>query len=482
MLLLASRDLLRRHCALPRSLARACIGVRALAANRQVAAMPQAAIRLNFNQPPDVHLRLFAQIAFDAAFGFDCRAQTRRFVFRQVLDLLGVVHVGFRGQRFRARLPDSVNRREPNPKPLVRRQIHTCDASHSLSSGLWPIPGAGGAWRSYRSRAPRRADERSCTSCRFSLPMPEPSFFHSIPSRGPQRSLAPRAALLVTINDSAASQIVRRKLHRHAISRQNTNKIFAHLPRNMGQHLVLVFQFHAKHRVGQRFDHGRHHFNGILFSALTRLLVFLLWPWSHALLCFTPANFCFLPLTRPDPPLLSAASESTVHSLSQPPCARSAPNRCRPPSPPSTHRPALARPGRPCSPSAQSPAPCPLATSDPGPVNRNSATVGPRASSCRFRGPRTRAPPNIRSFPPTAAPRLIHLLGDFPPGSSRCPVPATPASPATASRAPASPCPPAPSTPRRQNIRPAPLRNPSKECRPRAISAPPTEFRAPLPD
>src|SRR3984885_10545183 len=139
MLLLASRDLLRRHCALPRTLARARVGVRALAANRQVAAMPQAAIRLNFNQPPDVHLRLFAQIAFDAAFGFDCRAQTRRFVFRQVLDLLGVVHVGFRGQRFRARLPDAVNRREPNPKPLVRRQIHTCDASHSLSSGLWPI-------------------------------------------------------------------------------------------------------------------------------------------------------------------------------------------------------------------------------------------------------------------------------------------------------------------------------------------------------
>src|SRR3984885_8281363 len=250
----------------------------------------------------------------------------------------------------------------------------------------------------------------------------------------------------------------------------------------MRQHLVLVLELHAKHRVRQRLNHGSHYFDGIFLPALARVLLFLLWPWSHALLCSTPANFCFLPLTRPDPPLLSAASESTVHFSSPPPCARSAPNRCRPPSPRSTRRPEPARPGRPCSPSARWPAPFPLAASDPAPGNRNSAAAGPRASSCRFRGPRTRAPPNIRSFPPTAALRLIHLPGDFPPGSSRCPVPATPASPATASRAPASPCPPAPSTPRRQNIRPAPLRNPSKECRPRAISAPPTEFRAPLPD
>src|SRR5580658_609271 len=164
------------------------------------------------------------------------------------------------------------------------------------ASGLTPIPGAGGAWRLYKSRAPRRADERSCTSCRFSLPMPEPSFFHSMPSWGPHDSAASRrAVLLVTVNDSAPRQIVRRKLDRHAISRQNTNKVFAHLPGNMGQHLVLVLQLHAKHRVRQRLDHGGHDFDGVLFPALARFLVFLLWPWSHALLCSTPANLCFLP-------------------------------------------------------------------------------------------------------------------------------------------------------------------------------------------
>src|ERR1700677_4363504 len=97
----------------------------------------------------------------------------------------------------------------------------------------------------------------------------------------------------------------------------------------MRQHLVLVLQLHAKHRVRQRLDHGSHYFDGIFLTALARVLLFLLWPWSHALLCSTPANFCVLPLTRPVPPLLSAASKSTVHFSSRPRCARSAPNRCR---------------------------------------------------------------------------------------------------------------------------------------------------------
>src|SRR5271170_1091810 len=250
----------------------------------------------------------------------------------------------------------------------------------------------------------------------------------------------------------------------------------------MSQHLVLILQLHAKHGVRQRLNHGSHYFDGIFLTAFARILLFLLWPWSHALLCSTPANFCFLPLTRPALPLLSAASESTVRSLLPPPCAQNAPNRCRPPLPPSTHRPALARPDRPYSPSARSRAPCPLAAWDPGPEIRNSAVAGPRASSCRFRGPRIRAPPNTRSFLPTAAPLPIRRPGDSLPGSSRCPVPTIPASRAAASRAPASPSQLAPSTPRRQNTRPAPLRNPSKECRPRAISALPMESRAPLPD
>src|ERR1700678_1474859 len=174
-MLLASRDLLRRHCALPRTFARARIGVRALAANRQIAAVTNPAVRLNFNQAPDIHLLLFAQVAFDAPFRFDRRANRGQLFFGQVLDLLGGVHLGLLRQGARARLSDAINRGEPNPQPLVRRQIYACNTSHNFL----PNPGAAGASRWCRSPALRRADALLCTSCRFSLPMLEPSFSFS---------------------------------------------------------------------------------------------------------------------------------------------------------------------------------------------------------------------------------------------------------------------------------------------------------------
>jgi hypothetical protein len=107
--------------------------MRALSADRKIPAMAQAAVALNFNQAADVHLHLFAQIAFHTAFGFNGRAQTRDFLFRQVFDFLGGVHVRFFRERTRTLLPDAVNGRQANPQPLIGRQIHTCDASHSSS-------------------------------------------------------------------------------------------------------------------------------------------------------------------------------------------------------------------------------------------------------------------------------------------------------------------------------------------------------------
>src|ERR1700730_3362127 len=72
-----------------------------------------------------------------------------------------------------------------------------------------------------------------CPNLHFSTPSP---------LGGPSSPLLRAVALLITVNDSAASQIVRRQFHRHAISRQNTNEIFAHLPRTMGHHLGLGVQ------------------------------------------------------------------------------------------------------------------------------------------------------------------------------------------------------------------------------------------------
>ena len=106
--------------------------MRSLAAHGKIPAMTQSAVCLNFNQAADIHLHLFAQIAFHTPFGFNRGAETRDFVFRQILDLLRVVYLGFFGERLRAFLPDSVNCRKANPEPLVWRKIHTCDASHTV--------------------------------------------------------------------------------------------------------------------------------------------------------------------------------------------------------------------------------------------------------------------------------------------------------------------------------------------------------------
>ena len=113
--------LLRGDRTLARALAGARVGVRPLAAHRKIPAVTQSAIALNFDQAPDVHLGIFAKIAFHSAFGFDGGAQTGDFLFGEILDLLGGIDVRLFSERTRAGLPDAVDRRQADPKPLVRR-------------------------------------------------------------------------------------------------------------------------------------------------------------------------------------------------------------------------------------------------------------------------------------------------------------------------------------------------------------------------
>src|SRR3984893_7817084 len=148
--------------------------------------------------------------------------------------------------------------------------------------------------------------------------------------------------LLVAVDDAAACQIVRRKLYGYFVSRENTNKIFAHLAGNVRQHLMLVLQFHAKHGVWQRLDHRGHYLNGVLLGiAGVAFLFFIAKLLRHSLL--------FLPLTRTGPLHLWASSKSTDRLRSPPLCARNALTVCHPLFPPPTHD-ARAHPGFPHSP------------------------------------------------------------------------------------------------------------------------------------
>src|SRR5580658_2314276 len=134
--LLPGNLLLCRHGAATRTFSRARVRVRALSSHWKIAPMPDPAVRLNFNQPPDIHLDLFAEIAFHAAFFFNFLAEMVHFVFRQVADLLRVIDARFGGELLRALLPDAIDRSQSHPKALLRRKVYTCDACHSVSLTL----------------------------------------------------------------------------------------------------------------------------------------------------------------------------------------------------------------------------------------------------------------------------------------------------------------------------------------------------------
>src|SRR5881394_1606558 len=134
--LLALGLLLGCDGATTRTFTRAGVGVRALPANRKIAPVADAAVRLNFDQPANVHLDLLAEIAFDAAFFFNFLAKTVHFVFGQVANFLGGIDVRLFRELLSAHLSDSIDRSQSDPKALLRRKIYTCDTSHADFSCL----------------------------------------------------------------------------------------------------------------------------------------------------------------------------------------------------------------------------------------------------------------------------------------------------------------------------------------------------------
>src|SRR6185312_5901100 len=98
------------------------IGVRTLSADRQVAAMTISAIRTDFDQPLDVHLDFFAQIAFHQTFFFDHGTNAVDFIFAKVLDLLHRVHFGRVQNAVGTRRSDAVDVGQRDVGALVARE------------------------------------------------------------------------------------------------------------------------------------------------------------------------------------------------------------------------------------------------------------------------------------------------------------------------------------------------------------------------
>src|SRR5271156_5526126 len=181
--LLAGYLFLGCYCAATRAFAGTRVGVRALTAHRKIAAMANAAIGLDFDQAANVHLDLFAEIAFDAAFFFNFLAEAVGFVFRQVADLLFKIHVGFFRETLRARAADTIDGGEAHPEALLRRKIDTCDACHvfllNLLSLALLVLRVGANYADYAAAM----DDLAFVANRFDAC----SYFHGAPVLAPKR-------------------------------------------------------------------------------------------------------------------------------------------------------------------------------------------------------------------------------------------------------------------------------------------------------
>ncbi len=71
--------------------------------------------------------------------------------------------------------------------------------------------------------------------------------------------------LFISIDDSAPRQVVGGDLQQNSISREDTNKVKAHLSRNVGEYLVSVVELHLKHRVRERLDYFSSYFYYFVF-------------------------------------------------------------------------------------------------------------------------------------------------------------------------------------------------------------------------
>src|SRR3546814_1454311 len=77
--------------------------------------------------------------------------------------------------------------------------------------------------------------------------------------RAPERAWSPRYSL-EAIGDPTLGQVIGSEFDEHLVTHQHADAVLAHLAGRVPQNLMVVFQFDAKHRVRQQFDHLAAHF------------------------------------------------------------------------------------------------------------------------------------------------------------------------------------------------------------------------------
>src|SRR5437764_10203913 len=119
--------------ALARSLAGAGVGVRALAAGGQTAAVAHAAVAVDLHQPLDVQADVLAEVALDLPLVGDDLADLAHVVLGEVLDARVAVDARVREDVVRPRAADAENISQTDFHSLVQWEINACDTCHVFS-------------------------------------------------------------------------------------------------------------------------------------------------------------------------------------------------------------------------------------------------------------------------------------------------------------------------------------------------------------
>src|ERR1700704_638170 len=119
---------------LGRSLARARVGMGALTAHRQSAAMTQAAIAAEIHQTLDVHAGLATQVAFDQIVAVDHFADLQHFLIAQLRHAAIIGNLDLLQDVGRILLADAMDVLERDQDALIGRNIHAGNTGHGLLS------------------------------------------------------------------------------------------------------------------------------------------------------------------------------------------------------------------------------------------------------------------------------------------------------------------------------------------------------------
>src|SRR6202048_2347086 len=117
-----------------RSLARARVGMGALTAHRQSAAMTQAAIAAEIHQTLDVHAGLATQVAFDQVVAVDHFTDLQHFLIAQLRHAAIIGNLDLLEDVGRILLADAMDVLERDQDALVGRDIHAGNTGHGLLS------------------------------------------------------------------------------------------------------------------------------------------------------------------------------------------------------------------------------------------------------------------------------------------------------------------------------------------------------------